>query len=226
MSKLLMPVVRRLATYFLAGVFAILPLVITAVVVIWVTGMVNDIVGEDSFLGGLIKSLGGAGVAPNSKMAYFIGWLTVLGIVFVLGLLVEMGAKRILSRLVDVLVRKIPIIGSIYGTSKQLVAMLDKKGDTDLKGMSVVFCTFGANGGCGLLALLVSPERYVINGQVYQIVIVPTAPVPVGGGLLFVPTDCITPADMSVDGLMSIYVSMGITAPEFLNPIRDDEQPT
>jgi uncharacterized membrane protein len=139
--------------------------------------------------------------------------------VFALGLLVEMGAKRILGRLVDALVQKIPLIGSIYGTSKQLVGMLNKKDEADLKTMSVVFCTFGVSGGCGLLALLVSPERYVIDGREFQIVIVPTAPVPVGGGLFFVPVDNITPADMSVDGLMSIYVSMGITAPQFLEPV-------
>lgn len=220
-----MPLVRRFATYFLAGVFAILPLVITVAVVIWVTGMVDTIVGEGSFLGGLIAKLGG-NVSPSSKTAYFIGWVLVLGIVFVLGLLVEMGAKRLLGQLVDGLVQRIPLIGSIYGTSKQLVGMLNKKDDTDLKGMSVVFCTFGANAGCGLLALLVSPERYPINGREYQIVIVPTAPVPVGGGLLFVPTDCVTPADMSVDGLMSIYVSMGITAPEFLERVRIETKPT
>ena len=43
-----------------------------------------------------------------------------------------------------------------------------------------------------------------------------TAPVPVGGALLFVPSDNLLPADLSVDALMSIYVSMGVTAPEFL----------
>jgi uncharacterized membrane protein len=225
MSKLFRPLVRRLATYFLAGVFAILPLVITVAVVIWVTGMVGTFVGDGSFLGGQIKKLGGSVVPPGSKMAYFIGWVLVLGIVFVLGLLVEMGAKRLLSNLVEGIVKNIPLIGSIYGTSKQLVGMLDKKDEADLKGMSVVFCTFGASGGCGLLALLVSPERYMINGREFQIVIVPTAPVPVGGGLFFVPTDSVTPADMSVDGLMSIYVSMGITAPEFLDSVGSVSKP-
>ena len=218
MSKLLMLPLRRIATCFLAGVFAILPLVITGAVVIWVTGIVGDFVGGNSTLGKLIESLGGQ-VTPDSKKAYFIGWVVVMGIVFALGLLVEMGAKRLLSQLVDALVQRIPLIGSIYGTSKQLVGMLDKKDESGIKGMSVVFCTFGASGGCGLLALLVSPARYEINGREYQIVIVPTAPVPVGGGLLFVPVECVTPADMPVDGLMSIYVSMGITAPEFLDPI-------
>ena len=50
----------------------------------------------------------------------------------------------------------------------------------------------------------------------YQIVIIPTAPVPIGGGLLFMPTEMVQPADVSVEALMSIYVSMGITAPQFL----------
>lgn len=217
MSRLLMPIVRRFATCFFAGVFAILPLVITVAVVIWVTGVVDKIVGDGTLLGGWISRLGGS-IVTGPKAQYVIGWVLVLGIVFVLGMLVEMGAKRLLSQLVEGIVRKIPLIGSIYGTSKQLVGMLDKKNDADVKGMSVVFCTFGASGGCGLLALLVSPECYSINERKYQIVIVPTAPVPVGGGLLFVPVECVTPADMSVDGLMSIYVSMGITAPEFLTP--------
>lgn len=219
MSKLFMSPVRRLATCFLAGVFAILPLVITVAVVIWVSGLVGEFIGEGSFLGHQIKKLGGRVVPPESKMAYLIGWVVVLGSVFVIGLLVEMGAKRLLSQLLEKIVKGIPLVGSIYGTSKQLVGMLDKTDEADLKRMSVVFCTFGTNGGLGLLALLVSPERYSINGREYQIVIVPTAPVPVGGGLLFVPADCVTPANMSVDGLMSIYVSMGITAPEFLAPV-------
>jgi uncharacterized membrane protein len=228
MSKALSAVTRRITTYFLAGVFALLPLVITVVVVVWVTGMLGDIFGKDTFLGGLVEKLGVGVIADGietepSTMAYLIGWVTVLGIVFALGLLVELGAKRILGQLVDALVKRIPLIGSIYGTSKQLVGMLDKKDDADLKGMSVVFCTFGASGGCGLLALLVSPERYEINGREYQIVIVPTAPVPVGGGLLFVPVDSVTQAEMSVDGLMSIYVSMGITAPEFVRPVGKSE---
>ena len=45
----------------------------------------------------------------------------------------------------------------------------------------------------------------------------------VGNALVFMPTESVQPADMSVDGLMSIYVSMGITAPQFL---RDQAQQT
>lgn len=77
-----------------------------------------------------------------------------------------------------------------------------------------------------MLALLVSPERYRINGNDYLIVIVPTAPVPVGGGMLFVPAEIVEPADLSVEGLMSIYVSMGVTASQFLpRPAQQAPQP-
>ena len=193
---------------------------ITVAVVVWATNLVRQYIGPETFVGGLLEKLGrtqrgGVGDEPD-PVAYIIGWAMVLGVIFVLGFLVEVGGKRLLQRIVDALVQRIPLIGSIYGTSKQLVGMLDKKDDADVKGMSVVYCMFGSENGAGLLALLVSPERYPINGRDFQIVIIPTAPVPVGGALLFVPADGILPADLSVDALMSIYVSMGVTAPEFL----------
>lgn len=208
---------KRLIGFFLAGVFAILPLVITVAVVVWVTNFVGQFIGPGTVVYGWLEQLGSTPrVGATGWSAYAIGWVIVLGVIFVLGFLVEAGGKRLLQRVVDGLVQRIPLIGSIYGTSKQLVGMLDKKDEADVKGMSVVFCMFGSEHGAGLLALLVSPQRYRIGDRDFQIVIVPTAPVPVGGALLFVPADGVLPADLSVDALMSIYVSMGVTAPEFL----------
>ena len=104
----------------------------------------------------------------------------------------------------------------MYATSKQLVGLVDRKQETDLKGMRAVFCLFGGQSGVGVLALLVSPERFCIQGKEYHIVIVPTAPVPVGGGLLFVPAEMVQPIDVSIEAVMSMYVSMGVTASQFL----------
>jgi uncharacterized membrane protein len=47
-------------------------------------------------------------------------------------------------------------------------------------------------------------------------VLVPTAPVPVGGGLLYVPEHWVTPAPVSVEALTSLYVSMGVTSAQHL----------
>ncbi|NLX55422.1 MAG: DUF502 domain-containing protein [Planctomycetaceae bacterium] len=209
---------QRLLRYFLAGAFAVLPLVVTIAIVIWVAGFLQRFLGQDTPIGRIVRNLGWQFSPEDKTLAYIIGWAVVLGLVFLLGVAVEMGARRLIQSLTDAVLNRVPVVGGIYNTSKQLVSMLDRQDQADLKGMSVVYCIFGGSQGTAFLALLVSPQIYTIDGRDYQIVIVPTAPVPFGGGLLFVPTDCIRDANMSVDGLMSIYVSMGVTAPQFVRP--------
>jgi len=206
---------RRAARCFLAGILAILPLVITVAVVAWAGSLVSQFLGPSTVVGKALSNLGFR-FATNATAAYVVGAALVLALVFLLGAAVEAGAKGFVHRLLDAAVQRIPIIGSVYGTSRQLVGLMDKKADAELKGMRAVFYCFGGQNGVGVLALLVSPERFRINGRDYLIGIVPTAPVPVGGGLLFVPAEMVQPADVSVEGLMSIYVSMGVTAPQFM----------
>jgi uncharacterized membrane protein len=206
---------RRAAQWFLAGVFTILPVAITVAIIAWVVGFVRHLVGRDTPVGNLLQRFG-LHFASDEVMAYLIGVVLVLAVIFAVGVVVESGARSLIQRLLDAVLQRIPIVGSVYGTSKQIVSMLDQKDATALKSMQVVFCYFGKEAGAGFLALLVSSERYRINARDYQIIIVPTAPVPVGGGLLFVPAETVQPTDLSVEGLMSIYVSMGITASQFL----------
>jgi uncharacterized membrane protein len=192
-----------------------LPLAITLGVIGWVAGFLQGFLGPDSALGSGLRLLG-LHFASDATLAYLIGALLVLGAVFSVGVLVEAGARNLIRRLTDAALSRIPIVGSLYGTSKQLVGMLDKKADDPLRGMQVVFCLFGGAGGAGFLALLVSEQRVRIRERDYQMVIVPTAPVPFGGGLVFVPAEAIQPSGMSAEGLISIYVSMGLTAGQFL----------
>jgi uncharacterized membrane protein len=200
---------------FLAGVLTILPLAITVAIIAWVAGFVRQFVGPGTLVGNFLQGFGLHFVSDNA-LAYLIGVLLVLAVLFALGVVVESGARTLIQRLLDAVLQRIPIIGSVYGTSKQIVSMLDQKDAAALKSMQVVFCYFGKEAGAGFLALLVSPERYRINSRDYQIIIVPTAPVPIGGGLLLVPAEVVQPTDLSVEGLMSIYVSMGITAGQYL----------
>jgi uncharacterized membrane protein len=212
---------KRLLRYFLAGAFAILPLVVTIAIVIWVAGFLQRFLGPDTLIGRVVRHLGWQFSPDDKTLAYLIGWAIVLGLVFLLGVAAETGAKRLLQAVTDAVLNRVPVVGGIYNTSKQLVSMLDRQDEADLQGMSVVYCLFGGERGTAFLALLVSPQVYVIDGREHQIVIIPTAPVPFGGGLLFVPLECVRPANMSVDGLMSIYVSMGVTAPQFMGNSPD-----
>ena len=78
--------------------------------------------------------------------------------------------------------------------------------------MSPVWCFFGGK-GAAVLALAPSAQPIEIDGRNYLAVLIPTAPVPFGGALLYVPAEWVRPADIGVDALTGIYVSMGITPP-------------
>ena len=225
MNHMLGIVWRRIVACFLAGLFAVLPLVVTIGIVVWVASFIERFIGPQTFFGRQLRNLG-MRVAEDSAetVAYAIGWFVVLLTIFGLGILLELGAKRFFAKLLDRLIHRIPLINSVYTTSKQVIDMLDKpKEDADIKGMSPVMCTFGDEGGPAVLALLASSETYLVGGQPYRIVIIPTAPVPFGGAMLLMPADSVKPANMSVDGLMNIYVSMGVTAPQFLSVATSDK---
>lgn len=207
--------IRRLSGSFLTGLLAVLPLIVTVAIVLWVVDLLSKYLGPTTVLGkGLAKI--GVVLAPDSTVPYILGWVVVLAIVGTLGVFLQLGARNFFSNLMERLFRRIPLIGSIYGTSKQVIDLFERKDDVAVQGMSAVFCFYGSERNLGLLALLVSPEKFNVEGREYHIVIIPTAPVPFGGALFFVPTDQIVQAKISVDALMSIYVSMGVTAKEFL----------
>lgn len=212
MSSLL----RTLVRFFVVGVVAVLPLVITVGVVIWVSNFFTNLFGTGTVLGGLLRQLG-IPFTANKALAYVIGWLIVLAVIFGLGALVESGARRFLFDKIDRLAGRIPVLGGVYGTVRQLTGMLDSKAKPELKGMRVVFCVFGTETGAAFLALLPTPELFRIGEIDYHAVLVPTAPMPVGGSLMFVPASAVHESGVSVDAFMSIYVSMGVTGPQFLN---------
>jgi uncharacterized membrane protein len=220
---------NKLVRCFMAGLLAVLPLILTIAIVGWVVTFLQGFVGPQTWFGRTLSSLGvklfkdasggtsGAVEAfEGSYLAYALGVVIVVLVLFAIGVLVEFGARKYLTAWTDRFIRQIPIIGSLYGSLKQLVDLFDRKDEAEIKSMSVVYCRFAEGGGPGVLALMPSAEKILINGEEHFIVIIPTAPVPFGGGLVFFPTKQVTLSDMAVDNLISIYVSMGVTTPEFM----------
>ncbi len=199
---------------FVAGLLAVLPVALTVAVIVWVASVVDQFIGPHSAVGRLLVSIG-LTVVETKIAAYLIGIVFVLSAIYVLGLLVQAGLQRRLQTLVDDVLRRIPLVGSVYDLAHRFVGMLDRKEQTDLKTMSPVWCFFGGEGGAAVLALLATPERILFGDRPYHVVLVPTAPVPFGGGLFFVPVEWIKAAPFGVEGLTSIYVSMGISAPQY-----------
>lgn len=206
----------RILRIFLSGVLALLPIMVTVTVTAWVASLVASYAGPGSFLGDLITSLG-VNVYGSTTIAYFVGLGIILAIIFVLGLLVESGLRSWVSNSFDWLMTRIPLVSNVYDLSKRFVAIMDRGGDGDsLKSMRPVWCFFGGEGNAAVLALMPTHEPVVVGEHSYVPVLIPSAPVPFGGALVYVPAQWVKPAEGGVERLMNVYVSMGVTPPEGL----------
>src|SRR5271165_4907885 len=131
---------------FVAGLLAVLPVVLTVAVAVWVASVVDQFIGPHSAVGKLLVSIG-LTIVETKIAAYLIGIVFVLSAIYVLGLLVQADLQRRLQAFVDDVLRRIPLVGSVYNLAHHLahrfVGMLDRKEETDLKTMSPVWCFFG-----------------------------------------------------------------------------------
>lgn len=209
------PEARTLTGIFLAGLIAALPLAATVLVVVWALRLLFAYVGPGSFVGGLLVSLG-LGGAGSEVVGYLVGVAIVLMAIFVLGLVVQTKLRRWLGRTVNALVRRIPVVRGIYGVVERFAGLLSPREPGGLQSMRPVWCHFGGSGGVAVLGLLSCAEPVYVGGEPYHAVLVPTSPVPVGGGLLYVPQAWVTPAEMGIESLTGIYVSMGVTSTHHL----------
>jgi uncharacterized membrane protein len=210
---------KRLLRIFVTGLLAALPLAATVTIFFWGARLLYKWLGPDSLVGRGLVSLG-LGVSESEALGYAIGAGVVLVLVFALGLLVEAQLQHGLQRLVESLLRRIPLVGTVYDLVLRFVELVSKRDDAGLKSMSPVWCHFGGVGGAAVLALLSTPQAVPVGDRRYLAVLVPTAPVPVGGGLIYVPEEWVTPAEVGIEGLTSIYVSMGVTSAQQLGPGR------
>jgi uncharacterized membrane protein len=198
-----------------AGLLAALPLLATLWLLSFALGFLVDWMGPDSAMG---HALGAFGLAVSGQewTGYIFGAALAIALLFLLGVLVERGLADWLVSLIEAVVSRIPVVRTIYETVEKFVEIFSQNKDSKFKSMRPVWCQFGEKGAVSVLGLLSSPEPLVVNGRRCYAVIVPTAPVPIGGGLFFMPVDQVQPANVGMEAVTSIYVSMGVTAAQFL----------
>ncbi|MDX2307657.1 MAG: DUF502 domain-containing protein [Hyphomicrobium sp.] len=203
---------KRIASIFLAGLLAILPVAVTIAIAIWMVDVVATYAGPGSTFGSLLTSLG-LSINRGSATPYVVGLLFAVAIVYAVGLLVESQIGQWLVEAIEGFLMRIPIVSQIYGLSKTFTSIVDTQKGENLKGMTPVWCFFGGEPGAAVLALQASAKPVSLGGQPYVGVLVPSAPVPFGGALIYVPATWVRPAEGGVEQLMGVYVSMGVTPP-------------
>ncbi len=202
---------------WIAGALTLLPLAATALIIGWLLRIVAAYLGPGSVVGRLLTSVG-LGVTEIEWVGYVLGVVALIVLIYVVGLLVQTGLQRGLALWFNGLMLRIPVVRTIYDVIKRLVDLLARREGDGMQSMSPVWIHFGGQDKptTVVLGLLSTPEPVPVGQAMLLGVLVPTAPVPVGGGLLYVPPEWVTPAHVGMEGLTSIYVSMGVTSAQHL----------
>ena len=206
---------RHLLGLFVTGLLAALPLAATVAIFWWAASVLLHWFGPDSAVGSVMVPIGLV-ITGSEVVGYLVGVALLAGALVALGGFVQVGLQRTAAPLLNAVLRRIPVVRTVYDLAHRMVGLFRPGQDDGLRSMSPVWCHFGGPGGASALALVSSPEVVEVAGRRCLAVLVPTAPVPVGGGLLYVPEDWVSPAPVSIEGLTSLYVSMGVTSAQHL----------
>src|SRR5882762_1335530 len=130
---------------FIAGFLDLLPLAVTLTLIVWVGTFIYAYLGPDSAIGRVLISIG-FNFSNSPIAAYALGAVVVVGLVYLLGLVVESRLESRVRNLIDSLMQRIPFVGNLYDVTKRFVAIVDRKNQDGLKSMSPVWCFFGGDG--------------------------------------------------------------------------------
>lgn len=184
--------------YFLNGLKAFVPVVVTFAIVIWVFSNI------EAFFGQILKWF-----IPESY--YFDGLGIIVGIVlvFVIGILVNAWVVNRIYQMADGIVKKIPFIKTIYGSVQDLLDFFEKTQDTQHNQAVVV--QYGKLRFLGFVtrdSFEGLPEA--LGGEKDVLVYLPMS-YNIAGMMISIPRKYVTPVDLKVNQAMSFILTAGMS---------------
>lgn len=189
---------KRLASYALQGLVAVLPVALTIYLIYWL------LVSMEA-----VASIAIRAVLPNDWYFQGLGLLSALVLLILVGMLVDGYVVRHLLRLGDSLMSRIPLVKSVYGAIQDVLRALsitrDKSADSVVlvevqPDMQLIGFITGRNIASRLMPAGGEEIIGVYLPMSYQL----------GGYTVYVPVSSVRPVDISVEEAMRIAVTGGI----------------
>ena len=146
----------------------------------------------------------------------------VLAFLYLLGEVATAVAGRRLLAAFDYLMARIPIVQSIYGAARQLVASFQSKPGSSQRVVLIEFPSPDMK-TIGLVTRIFTDAD---TGDEIAAVYVPTTPNPTSGYMELVPTSRLTMLDWTINEAMTFVMSGGAAAPPKLNYSRSARKPS
>jgi uncharacterized membrane protein len=200
---------KALRNYLIGGLLVWVPIMIT----VWVVRFLSGILDQSLVL-----------LPPSWRPeAVFGTYVPGLGIALSLLLLLLTGALvknlfggQIVAGL-ESLVRRIPIVGAVYGGAKTFSeTVLTDKGRSFKQVVMVEFPRKGIF-SIGFITSHELEEAQAKTEQVVTCVFVPTTPNPTTGFIVLVPKDEVVIMDMTVDEAFKMLLTLGVVVPTWKN---------
>lgn len=189
-------VVNHLKGTFLAGLFVVIPVGITIFILKFLFNFADGILS--SYLDYLFNL-----IVHQDLHIPGLGMITGAVVIYLTGLLATNVLGKQLLRFGDELLARIPLVKSIYTSSKQLTKVF-REGKTSYR--RAVFVEWPRPGVKAIGFVTAEVER---NGERLVVVYVPTMPNPTSGFALFFREEEVFDSGMSVEDAVKFVVSGG-----------------
>jgi uncharacterized membrane protein len=191
--------------YFITGLLIWIPLGIT----LWVLKLIIDTMDQSLLL------------LPEAYQPHVLFGLRIPGVGAVLTLLIVLATGLIAANFFgrkllivgEALLRRIPVVKSIYSSVKQVSdTLFSDKGDAFSKALLVQYPRLGS---WTIAFQTGQPSGELVDhlGDEHVSVYVPTTPNPTSGFFLIMPKSDVIELDMSVDSALKYIISMGVVSP-------------
>lgn len=200
---------RALRNYLIAGLMIWIPVMVT----VWVVRFLSGIL-DNSLL------LLPPAWRPEALLGRYIPGLGIILSLFVLvvtGLIVRnlFGGQIIAG--IEELIRRIPVIGAVYGGAKSFSeTVLTEKGRSFKQVVMVEFPRIGMYS----IGFITADELEEVQARTAEDVIcvfVATTPNPTTGFIVLVPRDKVVKLDMTIDEAFRMLLTLGVVVPKWKN---------
>jgi len=188
---------KKLMRQFLAGLFVIVPIGITVLILVWIFNAI------DGILQPVIQLIVGHPV-PG------IGFGVTVVLIYLVGVMASnIGGSRLIHY-GESLLSKVPIIGQLYKSIEQIMESFSSSGKSGL--MQVVLVEFPRK-GMWTIGFITS-ESPVQPGETHLNIFIPTSPNPTSGFLQIASEDEVIRTDIPVDDALKMIISAGKVSPQ------------
>ncbi len=190
---------RRLAGTFFTGLIAVLPILVTVALVMWLIG------AAEAVLGGMLGVL-----LPSSLYLPGMGLLLAIGLIFVVGLgLQGVMFKQGMLWLEDA-INRIPLIKTVYGAVRDLTGLMNNKGERRFNQVVTIALPNVPIRLVGFITVESLTAAQIPGGPDEVAVYLPMS-YQIGGYTLLLPRSYLTPVDMSFEDAMRFVITAGIS---------------